>query len=180
MKIALCLVGMIGSKTDKHGYGGEHSEVLNLGYKHYKKHILDKNDVDVFCHTSRTDFSDEVEEFLKELKDQPVIFEELENKTAYLEQGMRTIFEKHNLSVCINRVGSMLSFHFNITEVANFDDACAADAEYFKKVFHGMLKRGVYLAPSAFESLFISRTHTKELLDRTLTALDQTIIEIEG
>ena len=93
---------------------------------------------------------------------------------------MRTIFEKHNLSVCINRVGSMLSFHFNITEVANFDDACAADAEYFKKVFHGMLKRGVYLAPSAFESLFISRTHTKELLDRTLTALDQTIIEIEG
>lgn len=117
---------------------------------------------------------------LKELKDQPVIFEELENKTAYLEQGMRTIFEKHNLSVCINRVGSMLSFHFNISEVANFDDACAADAEYFKKVFHGMLKRGVYLAPSAFESLFISRTHTKELLDRTLTALDQTIIEIEG
>ena len=117
---------------------------------------------------------------LKELKDQPVIFEELENKTAYLEQGMRTIFEKHNLSVCINRVGSMLSFHFNVSEVANFDDACAADAEYFKKVFHGMLKRGVYLAPSAFESLFISRTHTKELLDRTLTALDQTIIEIEG
>ena len=117
---------------------------------------------------------------LKELKDQPVIFEELENKTAYLEQGMRTIFEKHNLPVCINRVGSMLSFHFNISEVANFDDACAADAEYFKKVFHGMLKRGVYLAPSAFESLFISRTHTKELLDRTLTALDQTIIEIEG
>ncbi|MDB2442704.1 glutamate-1-semialdehyde 2,1-aminomutase [Flavobacteriales bacterium] len=117
---------------------------------------------------------------LKELKDQPVIFEELENKTAYLEQGMRTIFEKHNLSVCINRVGSMLSFHFNISEVANFDDACAADAEYFKKVFHGMLKRGVYLAPSAFESLFISRTHTKELLDRTLSALDQTITEIEG
>ena len=59
-------------------------------------------------------------------------------------------------------------------------DACAADADYFKKVFHGMLKRGIYLAPSAFESLFISRTHSKELLDKTLLALDETLQEIEG
>ena len=108
------------------------------------------------------------------------LFEELENKTAYLEQGMRTIFEKHNLPVCINRVGSMLSFHFNISEVANFDDACAADAEYFKKVFHGMLKRIVYLAPSAFDSIIISRTHTKHSLDKLLTLLDKTNITIEA
>ena len=48
------------------------------------------------------------------------------------------------------------------------------------KVFHGMLKRGVYLAPSAFETLFISRSHTKELLDRTLFALEETLQEIEA
>ena len=74
----------------------------------------------------------------------------------------------------------MLSFHFNVDEVSCFDDACAADATYFKSVFHGMLKRGVYLAPSAFESLFISRTHSIELLDRTLLALEETLNEIEA
>jgi len=168
----VCLGKIIGGGLPVGAFGGQ-KEIMNmvapLGPV-YQAGTLSGNPLAMSCGYT----------LLKELKDQPVIFEELENKTAYLAQGMRTIFEKHNLSVCINRVGSMLSFHFNITEVANFDDACAADAEYFKKVFHGMLKRGVYLAPSAFESLFISRTHTKELLDRTLTALDQTIIEIEG
>ena len=117
---------------------------------------------------------------LKELYEHQVIFEELEEKTQYLEEGMRRVFEKFKLKVCINRVGSMLSFHFNSLKVACFDDACAADANYFKKVFHGMLKRGVYLAPSAFETLFISRSHTKELLDRTLFALEETLQEIEA
>jgi len=117
---------------------------------------------------------------LKELNEHPAIFEELEEKTAYLESGMRNVFDKYSLKVCLNRVGSMLSFHFGVDEVYNFDDACAADADYFKKVFHGMLKRGIYLAPSAFESLFISRTHSKELLDKTLLALDETLQEIEG
>jgi glutamate-1-semialdehyde 2,1-aminomutase len=168
----VCLGKIIGGGLPVGAFGGK-KEIMNmvapLGPV-YQAGTLSGNPLAMSCGYT----------LLKELKDQPVIFEELENKTAYLEQGMRTIFEKHDLSVCINRVGSMLSFHFNISEVTNFDDACAADAEYFKKVFHGMLKRGVYLAPSAFESLFISRTHTKELLDRTLTALDQTIIEIEG
>ena len=168
----VCLGKIIGGGLPVGAFGGK-KEIMNmvapLGPV-YQAGTLSGNPLAMSCGYT----------LLKELKDQPVIFEELENKTAYLEQGMRTVFEKHNLPVCINRVGSMLSFHFNISEVANFDDACAADAEYFKKVFHGMLKRGVYLAPSAFESLFISRTHTKELLDRTLTALDQTIIEIEG
>ena len=168
----VCLGKIIGGGLPVGAFGGK-KEIMNmvapLGPV-YQAGTLSGNPLAMSCGYT----------LLKELKDQPVIFEELESKTAYLEQGMRTIFEKHNLSVCINRVGSMLSFHFNVSEVANFDDACAADAEYFKKVFHGMLKRGVYLAPSAFESLFISRTHTKELLDRTLTALDQTIIEIEG
>ena len=117
---------------------------------------------------------------MKELHEHRVIFEELEEKTQYLEEGMRRVFEKFKLKVCINRVGSMLSFHFNSVKVACFDDACAADANYFKKVFHGMLKRGVYLAPSAFETLFISRSHTKELLDRTLFALEETLQEIEA
>tara|TARA_B110000467_G_scaffold164046_1_gene191809 strand:+ start:561 stop:1847 length:1287 start_codon:yes stop_codon:yes gene_type:complete len=117
---------------------------------------------------------------LKELSDNPSIYTELEAKTIYLEKGMRNVFDKHNLKVCINRLGSMISFHFNVDEVSNFDDACNADADYFKNVFHEMLKRGIYLAPSAFETLFIARTHTQELLDKTIQALDESLQEIEG
>tara|TARA_B110000196_G_C21000411_1_gene592662 strand:- start:330 stop:989 length:660 start_codon:yes stop_codon:yes gene_type:complete len=117
---------------------------------------------------------------LKELSDNPSIYTELEAKTIYLEKGMRNVFDKHNLKVCINRGCSMISFHFNVDEVSNFGDACNADADYFKNVFHEMLKRGIYLAPSAFETLFIARTHTQELLDKTIQALEESIQEIEG
>lgn len=117
---------------------------------------------------------------LRELNENPIIFNALEEKTEYLSKGMREVFDKHNLTVCVNRLGSMISFHFGITELTNFDEACAADADYFKRVFHGMLQRGIYLAPSAFETLFVSYTHTKELLDKTIKALDETIGEIES
>ena len=72
----------------------------------------------------------------------------------------------------------MISFHFNINQVNNFNDACNADASFFKKLFHGVLEKGVYFAPSAFETLFLSNTHTKELLDKTIKAIDLTLDEI--
>ena len=60
MKVAVCLVGKIGSKSDKHGYGGNSVDVLKLGHKHYKQHLFDNNDVDVFCHSSSTELSEEI------------------------------------------------------------------------------------------------------------------------
>ena len=68
--------------------------------------------------------------------------------------------------------------NFDVDEVNNFDDACNANADLFKTLFHGVLKRGVYFAPSAFESLFLSTTHTKELLDSTIVAIEETLEEI--
>ena len=59
MKVALCLIGMIGGKDGKYGLN-QSSEVLEVGFKHYNKHFLEKNDVDVFCHTSSLDFKEEV------------------------------------------------------------------------------------------------------------------------
>lgn len=115
---------------------------------------------------------------LKELHENPNIYTELEEKTIYLEKGMRTVFDKHKLDYTINRVGSMISFHFTKTQVENFDDACNADADLFKKLFHAVLKRGVYFAPSAFETLFIARSHSQELLDKTIIAIDEGLTEI--
>ena len=115
---------------------------------------------------------------LKELNENPSIYSQLEENTAYFEKELRRVFDNKNLRYTINRVGSMISFHFDIDEVNNFDDACNANADLFKTLFHGVLKRGVYFAPSAFESLFLSTTHNKELLDNTIVAIEETLEEI--
>ena len=115
---------------------------------------------------------------LKELNENPNIYSQLEKNTAYFEKELRRVFDSKNLNYTINRVGSMISFHFDIEAVNNFDDACNANADLFKALFHGVLKRGVYFAPSAFESLFLSTTHTKELLDNTIQAIEETLEEI--
>ena len=115
---------------------------------------------------------------LKELNENPSIYSQLEENTAYFEKELRRVFDNKNLRYTINRVGSMISFHFDIDEVNNFDDACNANADLFKTLFHGVLKRGVYFAPSAFESLFLSTTHSKELLDNTIEAIEETLQEI--
>jgi len=59
MKVALCLIGMVGGKDGKYGLN-QSLEVLKSGFKQYKKHILDKNDVDIFCHTSSVQFSEDI------------------------------------------------------------------------------------------------------------------------
>ena len=115
---------------------------------------------------------------LKELNENQLIYSHLDENTAYFEKELRRVFDNKNLRYTINRVGSMISFHFDVDEVNNFDDACNANADLFKSLFHGVLKRGVYFAPSAFESLFLSTTHSKELLDNTIVAIEETLEEI--
>lgn len=108
---------------------------------------------------------------LKELYENPEIYTELDEKAAYLEKGLRSVFNEAGVKVAINRVQSMISFHFDVDQVENFDDACAANADTFKKIFHTCLDNGVYLAPSAFETLFIAKSHTYEQLDATIAAI---------
>ena len=115
---------------------------------------------------------------LNELNDNSEIYTSLEKKSAFLENGFRSVFKKYNLEYTLNRVGSMMSFHLGISKVTDFNDASAANSALFNKIFHGMLKRGVYFAPSAFESLFISTTHEFDLLERTISTLDDTLNEL--
>ena len=108
---------------------------------------------------------------LKELHENPSLYQDMDEKAAYLETGLHTLFRAKGLKYTINRVQSMISFHFEVDEVKNFDHACAANADTFKKVFHTCLDNGVYLAPSAFETLFIAHSHTYEQLDQTIEAI---------
>ncbi|PKP39968.1 MAG: aspartate aminotransferase family protein, partial [Bacteroidetes bacterium HGW-Bacteroidetes-13] len=70
-----------------------------------------------------------------------------------------------------NRVGSMISVHFSETPVTDFETAALGNNDTFKKFFHHMLSQGIYLAPSAFETWFLTDALTYEDLDRTVEAV---------
>jgi len=78
----------------------------------------------------------------------------------------------------INQLGSMISIHFSDHPVIDFTSAASANNERFKKYFHAMLKRGIYLPPSAFESWFLNNALTKEDLDKTIQATKESLQEI--
>ena len=115
---------------------------------------------------------------LTALHDQPEVFNRLTEKTAYLHQGMESILDKSRIEYQINRFGSMISLHFTDTPVKDFASAAKGDNQTFKKYFHGMLKRGVYLPPSAFESYFLNDATSYKDLDTTLEAFSETLKEL--
>ena len=115
---------------------------------------------------------------LTALHEQPEVFDRLADKTAYLHQGMKSILEKSRIDYQINRFGSMISLHFTDKPVKDFASAAKGDNKTFKKYFHGMLKRGVYLPPSAFESYFLNDATSYKDLDTTLEAFSETHKEL--
>ncbi len=83
--------------------------------------------------------------------------------------GLGDLLEEKGIPHLITQVGSMFSLFFtDQAQLRNFDEVSKCDAERFNRWFHGMLKRGVYLAPSAYEAGFLSMAHTDELIDNTL------------
>jgi glutamate-1-semialdehyde 2,1-aminomutase len=117
-------------------------------------------------------------EMLKALNADAEIFNRLAEKTAYLENGIKKVLSEANVIHTINRVGSMISVHFDANPVYDFATAKNGDNDTFKKFFHGLLKRGVYIAPSAYETWFITDALTYEDLDFTIKAIAETAKEL--
>ena len=115
---------------------------------------------------------------LKEINTNAGLFERLEQKTAYLEAGIRKELDAAGIVYTINRVGSMISVHFDGSPVVDFDTAKNGDNDSFKKFFHGLLREGVYIAPSAYETWFITDALTYEDLDFTIAAVGKVAQEL--
>ena len=115
---------------------------------------------------------------LRELKSNPAIYKELEEKTVYLKEGLNAALTEWGRPFTINQFGSMISIHFSDHPVIDFATAASANNEQFKKYFHAMLNRGIYLPPSAFESWFLNNALTKEDLDATINATREALKEI--
>jgi glutamate-1-semialdehyde 2,1-aminomutase len=112
---------------------------------------------------------------LKELKNNPAIYTELEEKTAYLHKGLDKVLKASGTPYIINRLGSMISMHFSDHAVTDFASAASANNELFKKYFHAMLKRGIYLPPSAFESWFLNNALSMRIWIKRSAATEESL-----
>jgi glutamate-1-semialdehyde 2,1-aminomutase len=100
-------------------------------------------------------------------------YEALESKGAELETGLKEAAQIAHVPVQFNRVGSMFCGYFTSKPVWNLADAMTSDRDKFARFFHGMLDRGVYLAPSQFEAGFISLAHGDDTIRKTITAASE-------
>jgi glutamate-1-semialdehyde 2,1-aminomutase len=107
---------------------------------------------------------------LSHIKKNPDIYAQLEEKSNYLETGFRENFKLMNKKFTLNRVGSMMSLFFTENDVTDYKSAVSSDTILFGKYFLSMLMKGIYLAPSQFEALFVSTAHTIEDLNLTIKA----------
>lgn len=115
---------------------------------------------------------------LKFLKQNPSIYKQINEATVQLVDGLKEINTKAGLTFTINQVGSMFTMFFTDQKVIDFTTAKTADTSRFGKYFQQMLHRGVYLAPSQFEAMFISLSITDEVIETILKAHKESIKSI--
>ncbi len=115
---------------------------------------------------------------LTALNNDTEVYDRINNKTAYLHQKLEKVLRESGHDFTINRKGSMISLHFCEDEVLDFESAKAGDNPKFKAFFHGMLERGIYLAPSAYETWFICDALSYEDLDQTVKMVKETLDSI--
>jgi glutamate-1-semialdehyde 2,1-aminomutase len=114
---------------------------------------------------------------LKELKSNPSLYTELNDKTTYLRNGLDEKLKASGKDYVINQLGSMISIHFSKEPISDFDSASRADIPLFNKLFHFMLDNGIYLPPSAYESWFLNNALSYADLDKTIEVMGKFLEE---
>jgi glutamate-1-semialdehyde 2,1-aminomutase len=115
---------------------------------------------------------------LSHIKNNPNIYNILEEKSKYLANGFASNFKKIGKNYTMTRVGSMMCMFFTEEKVTDFQSAIKSNTELYGKYFHKMLNHGIYLAPAQYEALFVSTVHSQEDLDHTIEAHYSSLIEI--
>ena len=112
---------------------------------------------------------------LNELNDNPAIYTQLDDTTLKITSGLKEIVARLGLKYTINQIGSMYTLFFTDQHVIDFETAKSTDAALFGKYFRSMLEKGVYLAPSQYESLFISTAIGEAEVNKILDASEATL-----
>lgn len=106
-------------------------------------------------------------------------YESLASTTDRLADGVTALAEAHGVPLAVNRACGMFSLFFKDGAVENYDDVAVADVDRYGRFFHAMLDQGVYFAPSAFETAFVSGAHGDDEVVRTLEAADRVFAGFE-
>ncbi|MCU0794846.1 MAG: glutamate-1-semialdehyde 2,1-aminomutase [Akkermansiaceae bacterium] len=114
---------------------------------------------------------------LREL-DKPSGFARLEELGAHFERGIRALLDEKGVPHRFHRTGSMFCLFFTDREIVNVSDVMKQDLEFFRKFFWGCLDKGIYLAPSPYETGFLSLAHTEADLDDTLGVFREVLAAI--
>ncbi len=114
---------------------------------------------------------------LSALQGNPGIYRDLEEKGAFLESGLKKALGGAGAVHQINRCGSMMSVFFTEYPIRDFASASGANNELFRQFFHGMLRRGIYLPPSPFESWFLCHALKQEDLEAIIEAAAASLAE---
>lgn len=107
---------------------------------------------------------------LRELKEHPEIYRQLEQRSARLVQGVLEATKKKGAPLFAHRVGSMFTWFFQPGPVSDWDTAAKSDTQAFARFHRAMLERGIYLPPSQFEALFLSAAHSEDDVEKTVQA----------
>ena len=107
---------------------------------------------------------------LRHLREHPEIYPQLDRRTSALVDGVLAMANKHGITLCANRVGSMFTWFFQAGPVYDWDTAAKSDTEAFAKFHRAVLDRGIYLPPSQYEAIFVSAAHTDGDIARTVEA----------
>ena len=105
-------------------------------------------------------------------------YESLNQTSEALSKGLRTAAQKAGIPVSINLVGSMLGLFFTELEIKNFSDAKKSNLASFNYYYGKMLEKGIYLAPSQFEALFVSIAHETKDIIATVSAAQDVLSEL--
>jgi glutamate-1-semialdehyde 2,1-aminomutase len=105
----------------------------------------------------------------------PQIYGQLNEITAKIVSGIKQVMADLDLHYTVNHIGSMFTLFFTEEKVYNFETAKKANLLFFGKYFRGMLEKGIYLAPSQFESLFVSNALSEEDVHKIIIANKQVL-----
>ncbi len=106
-------------------------------------------------------------------------FENLSKQTTKLVKGLEERATKTNIPLTTNQAGAMFGFFFTEEKnISTFEQVSACDAERFKRFYHGMLNEGIYLAPSSYETGFVSSMHADEDIEKTLDAAEKVFLTL--
>ncbi|MDO6692082.1 glutamate-1-semialdehyde 2,1-aminomutase [Aliiglaciecola sp. 3_MG-2023] len=110
---------------------------------------------------------------------QPGLYDQLSLATKTLAEGIKSLALEHGIPMTVNYAGSMFGIFFtDIDKVTNYKQAINCDTEMFNRFFHGMLAKGVYLAPASYEAGFVSAMHDMDIVEKTLQITKEVFAEL--